>query len=96
MEASENSQYYHASHLADVNCLLTLHLCTTYTTASAALLQYWPLEQQHYCMGKEWLMYISSTSTAVRGAEQCPSMLTGVTSISLAMHVCTTAASSTA
>ena len=38
----ENGQFYHASRLTWVTCLLTLHLCTAYTHATAAPVQYWP------------------------------------------------------
>ncbi len=38
----ENGQFHHASRLTWVTCLLTLHLCTAYTHATAAPTQYWP------------------------------------------------------
>ncbi len=38
----ENGQFHHASRLTWVTCLLTLHLCTAYTHATAAPIQYWP------------------------------------------------------
>jgi len=38
----ENGQFHHASRLTWVTCLLTLHLCTAYTHATGAPIQYWP------------------------------------------------------
>lgn len=41
--AGENGQFYHASRLTWVTCLLTLHLCIAYPHATAAPMQYWPV-----------------------------------------------------